>query len=101
MSKIDRNKKYEGLGLTWFHSGYTRWNGGIGRNANVSEQQMQTWLDAGHIQPVRETRIVRVDGVTVNISPLGNVYVDWEIPIELKRYGAISRPVTLEFEVKA
>lgn len=68
MSKIDRNKKYEGLGLTWvFVNGLFGWASTSRsesldlRDAVVNESTMQDWLDAGHITPVRTTKIVTFD----------------------------------------
>ena len=103
--KLDRAKKYEGLGLTWVYvNELAGWGSveqqGVLRDASVREDVMQSWLDAGHIRPVKETKTVRVEGVKVCVSPLGNDYIDWARPIELGD-GVCSRPVTLEFEVDA
>ena len=100
---LDRSKKYEGFGLTFRRTHFDSW---IGEDqsqekkplATVYDPVMQAWLDAGHIKPVRTTKIVRVEGcVIVN-------RLDWyqviscngtreEIPS-----GATAKPVTLEFE---
>lgn len=107
--KLDHNKRYEGLGLTWEFRGLL-W---IGKDlsaekklqATVYDSVMQTWLDAGHIQPVRETKIVRMKGVTVKADNTGYLtYVGVSGALcggtRKQLAGRTSKPVTLEFEVE-
>lgn len=109
--KLDRNKRYEGFGLTFRRTCFDSW---LGEDlsaekkpqATVYDSVMQRWLDAGHIKPVRETKIVRVSGVVMCVDDYGNPYVDHctmaqrEV-IALGLTGKVSKPVTLEFEVEA
>jgi len=99
--KLDRSKKYEGLGLTWEWSDILLlWHGsedGMGK-ADVLESVFEEWIDAGHIKPVRETKIVRVEGVrfTKNVTGhLVSIHPHLDIP-----FNAYSNPVTLEFPVE-
>ena len=101
--KLDRNKRYEGLGLT-LQRDPSYWVGrdGNGKYLTADDEIMQAWLDWAYIKPVRETKIVRVEGVRMVKPPSGNLYSEFrpthydELPD-----GAMSKPVTLEFEVDA
>lgn len=102
--KIDWIKKYEGLGLSLEYETVGGFWVGEDRNCNnitIDEPIVQAWLDAGLIKPVKQTKIVRVEGVRMVKPPSGNLYSEFrpthydELPD-----GAMSRPVTLEFEVE-
>lgn len=72
--KLDRSKKYEGLGLAWRSNDPAPgwWLGFDGEGphlASASDEQMQAWLDAGHIKPVRETKIeILKSGVATSLQ---------------------------------
>lgn len=103
--KLDRSKQYTGWDLTWAIAGTSVWSGhdkhGLLR-ATVDEEIMQSWLDAGHITPVKQTKIVRVENVKVRLR--GNLLevFNWDNNRQLVALPAmsISKPVTLEFEVE-
>lgn len=105
---LDRNKKYEGLGLTWsFSHALYEW---IGANVigevvarEIGETVIQSWLDAGYIKPVQETKIVRVEGVQVKRQNFDLCVIGWMAPVDWDSIpaGAIAKPFTVEFEVPA
>lgn len=107
--KLDRSKKYEGLGLTIGYDCPPFWSGidESGNTVTIDQPIMQAWLDAGHIKPVRETKTVRIPArvsfnpVRWNDSRTMVVAVDSLMPLEsLLPDCATSRQVLLEFEVE-
>ena len=104
---LDRSKKYEGLGLTWEHKvAMNQWCGyreGFYLMAHALEDQMQAWLDADHIRPVKETKIVRVENVRIRMRHRVLEITGWDSFAELNNVPEyeLAKPVTLEFEVEA
>ena len=101
--KLDRAKKYEGLGLTWEYSpsvdsllGYAAHDY---LKATVTIEVAQSWLDAGHIHPVREKKTVRVEECRVAVTMDGKPYL-CAYPQLPDLAGAVSKPFTAEFEVE-
>lgn len=105
--KIDRDKKYEGVGalegLVIKHSANCWWDGDgpNGHTLAATDYQMARWLDAGHIQPVKETKIVRVEGVRVVMTRSGMECFEWPSPDPRIPFDTISKPFDAEFEVEA
>ena len=111
--KLDQSKKYEGWGYTieFRNSALSDARVPIWKSVEINfkgeplievdEPVVQAWLDAGHITPVKETKIVRVEGCVI-VSRL-----DWYQVISCNGTredipsGATAKPVTLEFEVEA
>jgi hypothetical protein len=102
---LDRSKKYEGLGLT-LHRDVAYWAGydSSGKYMTADDEIMQSWLDAGHIRPVKEKKIVRAEGCRIVMGYNGQVFVrGWDSfkGNHLVPMSAEAKPVTLEFEVDA
>jgi hypothetical protein len=103
---LDRSKKYEGLGFTWslFRANDMPWKGtnDDGVHVDASHNAMQVWLDAGHITPVRTTKIVRVESVRMVWDGSTLRAFRWNSfePSRLPA-GAQSKLFDAEFEVEA
>lgn len=101
---LDRSKKYAGLGLAWRSNDpapgwWLGFDGEGPHQASASDDHMQLWLEAGHIKPVKTTKIVRVEGVRFIKPPSGNLYSEFSPDYGIPD-NAVSKPVTLEFEVE-
>lgn len=105
--KLDRKKKYEGWGLTFRRTCFDSWLGEDQRTdkpiVTAYDQAMQAWLDAGHVKPVKQTKIVRIEGFRLAMGRDGVPFVrGWQSFTDnhLVRESAETKPVTLEFEVE-
>jgi hypothetical protein len=110
--KLDRAKKYEGWGhVLFYNEAYSSAHAWVSEAKDVNkaavmmveEPIVQSWLDAGHIRPLRETKIVRVENARIRMRNGALQITGWDSFAEISKVAdyANAKPVTLEFEVDA